>query len=127
MKDLLNCPNCGAPISGSKCEYCGTTFSENRDDDISDLNEKIRLAMINISQYEQTHNILNSIGPFRYNDIRQSTQASINELNQFQYQNLRASTNVYPYVEHISSPETKETFWQKVKNWWNMNGYLFGF
>ena len=90
MRDLLNCPNCGAPINGSKCEYCGTTFSENRDDDLKDLNEKIRLAMINISQYEQTHNILNSIGPLRYNDIRQSTQASINELNQFQYQNLSA-------------------------------------
>ena len=133
MKDLLNCPNCGAPISGSKCEYCGTIFSENRDDDLKDLNEKISLAMLNISQYSQTHDILNSIGPLHYNgilscnDIRQSTQASIDELNQFQYQNLRASTNIYPYVEYVPYPETKETFWQKVKNWWNMNGYLFGF
>lgn len=25
MKDL-NCPNCGAPITGDKCEYCGTLF-----------------------------------------------------------------------------------------------------
>lgn len=133
MKDLLNCPNCGAPIKGSKCEYCGTVFHEKYDDDVSDLNEKIRLAMINISQYEQTHNILSNIGPLHYNailscnDIRQSIQTSIDELNQFQYQNLRASTNIYPYVEHIPYPETKETFWQKVKNWWNMNGYLFGF
>lgn len=153
MKDLLNCPNCGAPIKGSKCEYCGTIFSEKYDDDLSDLNEKIRLATINISQYEQTHNILNSIGPLHYNailsgnDIRQITQisndicqsakasnnvcqsiqTSIDELNRFQYQNLRASTNIYPYVEHVPYPETKETFWQKVKNWWNMNGYLFGF
>lgn len=22
----LNCPNCGAPITGIKCEYCGTQF-----------------------------------------------------------------------------------------------------
>lgn len=22
----LNCPNCGAPITGVKCEYCGTVF-----------------------------------------------------------------------------------------------------
>lgn len=22
----LNCPNCGAPITGDKCEYCGTVF-----------------------------------------------------------------------------------------------------
>lgn len=21
-----NCPNCGAPITGNKCEYCGTVF-----------------------------------------------------------------------------------------------------
>ena len=23
---MTNCPNCGSPISGVKCEYCGTTF-----------------------------------------------------------------------------------------------------
>lgn len=23
---MTNCPNCGAPISGSICEYCGTIF-----------------------------------------------------------------------------------------------------
>lgn len=28
MKELLNCPNCGAPITGPQCEYCGTTFEE---------------------------------------------------------------------------------------------------
>ena len=22
----LNCPNCGAPITGIRCEYCGTMF-----------------------------------------------------------------------------------------------------
>lgn len=21
-----NCPNCGAPIKGGRCEYCGTEF-----------------------------------------------------------------------------------------------------
>lgn len=25
-KKQLNCPNCGAPITGIKCEYCGTQF-----------------------------------------------------------------------------------------------------
>ena len=24
--NLLNCPNCGAPITGVTCEYCGTMF-----------------------------------------------------------------------------------------------------
>lgn len=23
---MYNCPNCGAAITGSKCEYCGTRF-----------------------------------------------------------------------------------------------------
>ena len=26
MSKGLNCPNCGAVITGSKCEYCGTRF-----------------------------------------------------------------------------------------------------
>lgn len=26
MKDLLNCPNCGAPVTAEKCPYCGSVF-----------------------------------------------------------------------------------------------------
>lgn len=26
MKELLNCPNCGAPIESEKCPYCGSVF-----------------------------------------------------------------------------------------------------
>ena len=26
MNKLLNCPNCGAPITGLSCDYCGTQF-----------------------------------------------------------------------------------------------------
>ena len=26
MREKLNCPNCGAPITGVECEYCGTLF-----------------------------------------------------------------------------------------------------
>ena len=26
MKDLLNCPNCGAPIEKDFCPYCGSVF-----------------------------------------------------------------------------------------------------
>ena len=26
MAERLNCPNCGAPITGTKCEYCGSLF-----------------------------------------------------------------------------------------------------
>lgn len=26
MENKLNCPNCGAPRTGTICEYCGTVF-----------------------------------------------------------------------------------------------------
>ncbi len=26
MRDVLNCPNCGAPIASEQCPYCGTLF-----------------------------------------------------------------------------------------------------
>ena len=26
---MMNCPNCGALITGDKCEYCGTIFQRN--------------------------------------------------------------------------------------------------
>lgn len=29
---LYNCPNCGAPITGDKCEYCGTMFRDRSED-----------------------------------------------------------------------------------------------
>ena len=28
LKPKLNCPNCGALITSSKCEYCGTDFEQ---------------------------------------------------------------------------------------------------
>lgn len=28
---MNTCPNCGAQITGGKCEYCGTVFDDNHD------------------------------------------------------------------------------------------------
>lgn len=28
---ISNCPNCGAPIVGNKCEYCGTIFKDTQE------------------------------------------------------------------------------------------------
>ena len=40
---MSNCPNCGAPITGDRCEYCGTVFRKEKqeskrieDDDLAD-------------------------------------------------------------------------------------------
>lgn len=30
----MNCPNCGAPITGDQCEYCRTVFRDRRADAI---------------------------------------------------------------------------------------------
>lgn len=29
---LYNCPNCGAPVRGGECEYCGTVFTRSNDE-----------------------------------------------------------------------------------------------
>lgn len=28
---MTNCPNCGAPAAGSRCEYCGTPLEDRLD------------------------------------------------------------------------------------------------
>lgn len=35
--EKLNCPNCGAPITGDKCEYCGTIFYDFANINIGDV------------------------------------------------------------------------------------------
>lgn len=30
---MSNCPNCGAPITGDRCEYCGTVFRKEKQED----------------------------------------------------------------------------------------------
>ena len=35
MNDKLNCPNCGAVITGAKCEYCGTVFKQEKTQPVS--------------------------------------------------------------------------------------------
>lgn len=29
---ITNCPNCGAPVNGSVCEYCGTRFASSQNE-----------------------------------------------------------------------------------------------
>lgn len=30
---MTNCPNCGAPVKGHKCEYCETIFTKGKDEE----------------------------------------------------------------------------------------------
>lgn len=31
LKSINNCPNCGAPLRGDECAYCGTAFIRKRE------------------------------------------------------------------------------------------------
>ena len=42
MNEVLNCPNCGAPITGEKCEYCGTVIY---DFSVIDMNKPSYIKM----------------------------------------------------------------------------------
>lgn len=35
---MSNCPNCGAPVRGARCEYCGTVFDRQASDDTPAMN-----------------------------------------------------------------------------------------
>ena len=49
---MTNCPNCGAPITSSKCEYCGTVFRDQRIDFLIDENERLK----QVSNIERLYN-----------------------------------------------------------------------
>lgn len=63
MSKTLNCPNCGAVITGSKCEYCGTVFETKNLINLKGDNFKIELnvngedilAYISSVQVEYNH------------------------------------------------------------------------
>ena len=46
---MTNCPNCGAPIKSSVCEYCGTRF---------DLSQNTAFPQINIIREDRPCDIL---------------------------------------------------------------------
>ena len=66
MKNILNCPNCGAPITPSKsfrCEYCNTEFDFPPGSigyEREQLEQKIINLKINISK-EMQMNMMRSV------------------------------------------------------------------
>lgn len=41
-KTMINCPNCGAQLKSSTCEYCGSVFNQDESKLIAEIN-KIRI------------------------------------------------------------------------------------
>lgn len=53
---MTNCPNCGAPLVGGRCEYCGT-LSPDAEKKIQEL----RRQMYEISQYKMASDAISKI------------------------------------------------------------------
>ena len=62
LKPIPNCPNCGAPIKGPKCEYCDTIFDDSRiKEDINQLRWEIELRRAALKQAQFSQNIVSAI------------------------------------------------------------------
>lgn len=58
MNEVLNCPNCGAPITGEKCEYCGTVIY---DFSVIDMNKPSYIKMRLNGKLLMFHAILKNV------------------------------------------------------------------
>ena len=91
-----NCPNCGAPITGIQCEYCGTVF---HDDEYNKLLAKQAALELQANQARMNAMLSESLQPAYWNNVRtaayQSSQAYIERMQSMQLQNLRDSINIY--------------------------------
>lgn len=127
-----NCPNCGAPIVGDSCEYCGTVFAKRETrimpTDIKQeeqsyydlfnlwqmetLNQQacdLRTAIMQASMATQNANLICQLGygtqGMRWTNAM-AQQTPPDELEKFERQNILAATNTYPY--HNEPEPTKK-------------------
>ena len=56
---MNNCINCGAPINGNKCEYCGTVYRDRRGDEMLDEIRKINLELRLSAQMQEISAAIN--------------------------------------------------------------------
>ena len=66
--NALTCKNCGAPLNGNKCEYCGTQYVDNSKElaeleaKQKDLEAELRVKRLEIAQQEQTARLYRLMG-----------------------------------------------------------------
>ena len=62
----LNCPNCGAPITGHVCEYCGSVFEFHgaRENALADARRELVRAQCDAANLAQAEYILQSLNRF---------------------------------------------------------------
>lgn len=114
-----NCPNCGAPIIGDSCEYCGTIFVDRKASEIKKANQLYSDAIARLSMYElnqQAYDLRsvmlqamtstqNGLQGMYWGDAM-AQQTPPDELEKFERQNMLAATNVHPY--HKEPEPTKK-------------------
>ena len=52
-KEGANCPNCGAPMKGGRCEYCGTEMERTGESYVVIDSESIRFGVIIPENYQR--------------------------------------------------------------------------
>ena len=57
----LKCQNCGAPLHGSKCEYCGSVFFDEVAQYIKELERGIRESKFKLIQTELNLKVISEI------------------------------------------------------------------
>lgn len=57
----LKCQNCGAPLHGSKCEYCGSIFFDEVAQYIRELERKLCESKFKLIQTELNFKVINEI------------------------------------------------------------------
>ena len=89
---MNNCPNCGASITGSKCEYCGTVFDN--------AQERYRLTQEQENQY------------LRLNLIHQ-----LDQLNS-EIRSLKFKMNYDKVMAELKQNMLSYWIGQQNKKWW---------
>ena len=105
MRDVLNCPNCGAPIQSDICPYCGSVFL---DWSTFDLN---RPTFVKVRDFRNGHVKLLKLGTA-------SVEEEISMEHEYLYADnvrhairtrpdyiIRAEFNCYPFTDPFSKKE----------------------
>lgn len=87
-----NCPNCGAPITGKRCEYCDTWFvdpveeEKRKLEELEKLKRELEQSKASIAIQMQSNYILSALHPFNTQcSIQQGYQNSLSCMNQHIY------------------------------------------
>lgn len=61
-RTVTNCVNCGAPLDGHICAYCGTKYTTPQDE-VERLKAELNMQRLAIAHTEQTARLIEGIQP----------------------------------------------------------------